>query len=48
MSIRAFKEESRSERHKATFLRMEKSKITETEKDETGEEQSQDHDHPFL
>jgi hypothetical protein len=33
---------------KATILPMEKSKLTETEKGETGEEQSQEHAHHFL
>jgi hypothetical protein len=33
---------------KATILRMEKSKLTETEKGESGEEQSQEHVHHFL
>jgi hypothetical protein len=33
---------------KATLFPMEKSKITETEKGETGEEQSQEHAHRFL
>jgi hypothetical protein len=32
----------------AAILPMEKSKLTETEKGETGEEQSQEHAHHFL
>jgi hypothetical protein len=37
-----------SQRDKATNLPMEKSKLTETQKAETGEAQSQEHAHNFL
>jgi hypothetical protein len=36
------------ERDKATILPMETSKLTETEKSETGDQQSQEHAHHFL
>jgi hypothetical protein len=36
------------DRDKATILPMEKSKLTETKKGETGEEQSQEHAHHFV
>jgi hypothetical protein len=46
MISQAFGEERMCQRDKDTILPMEK--LTETEKDETGKEKSQEHAHPFL